>query len=545
MSPRSSRREHSAFVVFANQMRTEQMPTNRRQVIQSAAAGAGLAVASSVTISLRADARQTPPTSQSIDTLRIAMSSLPPQLDPQTDTFIVMVRVYNMAFDTLIQRDWANGGALVPGLATSWTQVDETTLELVLRPGVTFQDGSPFTANDVKFTFDRTIDGDARLAANGRYGLTAVQAVDDLTVRLITDGPRGNLLLLLTDPGAEIVPAAYFQQVGYEAFQQMPLGTGPYRVTEFVPDTRIAFTAHTGYWGGAPAAASVEVVPIPEVSTRLAALQNGEIDMAMDLPPDQISDLEKDGQFAISTVSPLNLNIFAIVGANPPMDRKEVRQALNLGIDRQAIVEQLLGGYGVWPTGLQSTLDPLYTERPQIPYDPDRARELLATAGYAGEEIRLAYDSPNYYPLEQEWTQVIVSGWSEIGLNVTMSPIELNQREAITAESDYHLYTTSSGNVADVNLAQVYAKATAEYQILHTPGQFDELNNIVAQAQQTVDEAQRRDLYAQALTFLDDFVMVLPLFTINRNTATKPTIAFQETPRFGIELRPGRFTVSG
>ena len=87
------------------------------------------------------------------------MSGLPPQLDPQTDTFIVMVRVYNMMFDTLIQRDWPNGGTLVPGLATSWTQVDESTLELALRPGVTFQDGSPFTANDVKFTFDRTHPG--------------------------------------------------------------------------------------------------------------------------------------------------------------------------------------------------------------------------------------------------------------------------------------------------------------------------------------------------------------------------------------------------
>ena len=521
------------------------MPSNRRQVIQSAAAGAGLAISGSVAVASRADARQTPASSGSIDTLRIAMSGLPPQLDPQTDTYIVMVRVYNMMFDTLIRRDWPNGGALVPGLALSWTQVDESTLELALRPGVTFQDGSPFTANDVKFTFDRTIQGDARLAASGRYGLTETVVVDDLTVRLITDGPRGSLLLLLTDPGAEIVPAAYFQQVGYEAFQQLPIGTGPYRVTEFVPDTRIRFAAHTGYWGGAPAAANVEVVPIPEVSTRIAALQNDEIDMAMDLPPDQIAELEGGGEFAISTVAPLNVNILAIVGANPPMDRKEVRQALNLSIDRQTIVEQLLGGFGEWPTGLQSTLDPLYTERPQLPYDQDRARELLATAGYAGEEIRLAFDSPNYYPLEQEWTEVVVSGWADVGLNVTMSPIELNQREAITAESDWHLYTTSSSNVADVALAQVYATPTAEYQILHTPGQFDELNGLVAQAQQTVDEAQRRDLTRQALDVLEDFVMVIPLFTINRNTASKSTISFQETPRFGVDLRPGRFAVSG
>ncbi|MFT4040230.1 MAG: ABC transporter substrate-binding protein [Thermomicrobiales bacterium] len=523
------------------------MPTTRRDLLRhSALAGAGLTLGGAL-LAPRPQfaAAQATPVSATIDNLRIAMSGLPPQLDPQTDTFIVMVRVYSMIYDTLIARDWANGGALIPGLATNWDQIDDNTLELQLRPGVTWQDGSPFTANDVKFTFDRTIDGDARLAANGRYGLTAVEVVDDLTVRLITDGPRGTLLILLSDPGSEIVPEAYFNEVGYEKFQQMPIGTGPYKVTEFVPDTRITFAAHPDYWGGAPVANTVEITGIPEVSTRVAALLNGEIDMAMDLPPDQVSTVEAGGDFSISTVSPLNLNIFAIVGANPPMDRKEIRQALNLSIDRQAIVEQLLSGYGVWPTGLQSTLDPLYVEAPQLPYDPDRARELLAEAGYAGEEIRLAYDSPNYYPLEEEWTQAIVAGWNDIGLNVTMTPIELSQREEITAESDWHLYTTSAGAVADIALAQVYASPTAEYQILHTPGQFDELNAIVAQAQATVDEEERKALIAQALEFLDDFVMVLPLFTINRNTASIPAITFQETPRFGLELRPGRFSVAG
>lgn len=456
-----------------------------------------------------------------------------------------MARVYCMVFDTLIQRDWANGGALTPGLATSWTQIDETTLDFTLRPGVTWHDGSPFTANDVKFTFDRTLQDDARLASTGLFGLKEIVVVDDLTVRLLTDGPRGNLLILLTDLGSEILPAAHFEQVGYEAFQQMPLGTGPYRVTEFVPDTRIRFSAHTEYWGGAPAAATVELVGIPEVSTRVAALLNDEIDMAMDLPPDQVAAVESGGTFVISSVSPLNTNIFSIVGANAPLDQKEVRQAMTLSIDRQTIVEQLLGGLGVWPSGMQSSLDPLYTERPLLPYDPDRARELLATAGYAGEEIRLAFDSPNYYPLEQEWTQAIVSMWTDIGLNVTMSPIDLSQRVLISSDDDWHLFTSSSGAIADISLAPGFATPTAENQILFSAGQFDELNALVAQAQQSVDEAERRDLTRQALDFLDDFVMVLVLFTINRNTASKSTLSFRETPRFGLELRAGRFAVVG
>jgi len=521
--------------------------TNRRDFLQhSALAGASFALAGGLTtLATDAAAAQATPATGSIDKLRIAMSALPPQLDPQTNTWIVMARVYCMVYDTLIRRDWANGGVLAPALASSWKQIDETTTEFSLRPGVTWQDGSPFTANDVKFTFDRTLQGDAKLVSTGLYGLKEVKVVDDLTVRLVTDKPRGNLLILLTDLGAEILPAAYFQRVGYKAFQQMPLGTGPYRVTEFVPDTRIRFSAHTGYWGGAPAAATVELVGIPEVSTRIAALINDEIDIAMDLPPDQVATIQKGGSFAISSVSPLNTNIFSIVGSNAPLDRKEVRQAMNLSIDRQTIVEQLLGGFGVWPSGMQSNLDPLYTKRPQLPYDPDRARKLLATAGYAGEEIRLAFDSPNYYPLEQEWTQAIVSMWTDVGLNVKMSPIDLSQRVLISSHDTWNLFTSSSGAIADIALSPGFAKPTAENQRLFAAGQFDQLNALVAQAEQTVDESQRRDLTRQALDFLDDFVMVLVLFTINRNTAAKPSLSFQETPRFGLELRPGRFTVAG
>lgn len=126
-----------------------------------------------------------------------------------------------------------------------------------------------------------------------------------------------------------------------------------------------------------------------------------------------------------------------------------------------------------------------------------------------------------------------------------MSPIELSQREAITREDDWHLYTTSSGSVVDIALPRVLATEIAEYQILHTPGRFDDLNGLVAEARRTVDEAQRHEITKQAIDLLDDLVMTLVLFTINRNTASKPSLSFQETPRFGIELRPGRFAVTG
>ncbi|MGH2549729.1 MAG: ABC transporter substrate-binding protein, partial [Thermomicrobiales bacterium] len=153
----------------------------RRKLLQTAAAtGTALTIGGSSFFRENASAAFQTPTG-TIDNLRIAMSSLPPQLDPQTTGWIVMNRVYCMVFDTLIARDWANGGELIPGLAESWTQIDDTTVEFKLRAGVVFHDGTPFTSTDVKFTLERSLQGDPKLGVTGQYPIEEVTALDDLT----------------------------------------------------------------------------------------------------------------------------------------------------------------------------------------------------------------------------------------------------------------------------------------------------------------------------------------------------------------------------
>lgn len=472
------------------------------------------------------------------------MQALPPQLDPQVGGWIVMQRVYCMIYDTLITRDWANGGETVGLLATSWSYIDDSTLEFTLRDDVVWHDGTPFTATDVKFTFDRSLANDPLISTNGTYPLNEVVAVDAHTVRFLTKGPQGAFFSMLAEGGAYIVPAAYHTEVGYEQFQLKPIGTGPYKVTEYAPDTHIALDVNEQYFGGVSAAKKVMVYGVPEVSTRIAALLNDEYDLILDLPPDQVPTVQNGGDFTITDVAPLNSNIYAIIGTNPWVEKKEIRQALSLGIDRQLIVDELLLGFGVVPTTLQSPLDPLYTERPPLEYNPEKAKELMTAAGYNGEEITLACDSPNYYPLEREWTEVIIGMWQEIGLNVTMGPIDVNERVTLGTDDPWHLFTSSTGLLADTTLYLTYGNPNAAYQRLFAPGQFDELNEVVNEALVTVDVEQRKALYKQAFDILEDFTMVLNLFTINRVSASKPNLTWQETPNFGIELRAGKFTVA-
>lgn len=520
------------------------MKTNRRRLLQSAAAtGAGLALGGSALLNPRN--RVSAQTTGSVDNLRISMQALPPQLDPQTDAWIVMARVYSMMFDSLIAHDWANGGVLVPALATDWEQVDDTTIDFTLRDGVVFQDGTPMTANDVKFTLNRALAGDSKLYVTGQFPIAEIVVQDELHLTIKTDGPRGDFLEKLASTMGSIVPEAYFNEVGYAEFQKKPLGTGPYRITEYVPDQHLLFDVNEQYWGGVSAAKQVTLTGIPEVSTRVAALLNDEVDLIMDLPPDQVETVTNAGGFAVSDVSPAHCNVFQIVGI-PPTDKKEIRQALNLGFDRQAIVEQLLNGHGVWPTGILSVLDPLYTERPPLPYDPDKAKALMESVGYAGEEIKLAFDTPNYYPLEQEWTSAIVGMWNEIGLNVTMTPVSVDERVLITPDSGWNLFTSGASATNDV-LALTYGSPTGYIQTEFNTapaGTFDELNATVAELERSVDLAKRTELAKQAYDFLEDYVMAITLFTINRISAAKPGITFQEDGAFGIDLRAKSFSIA-
>jgi len=516
------------------------MKTDRRRLLQGAAAtGAGLAMGG--TAFLRAEAQSA---AGEIEELRIGTTALPPQLDPQTTDWIVMQRIYSMLFDTLVRPDWSNGGAIMPWLATAWTQVDDFTLEITLRDDVMFHNGTKMTSADVKYTFDRSLQGDAKLAVTGIYQLKEVIAVDDSTVRFVTVVPSGKLIQQFTAWKSSIVPAAYHQEVGYEGFQSAPVGTGPYRLSEFVPDSHLAFVRHEEYFLGAGAAKTVRIAAIPEVSTRIAALLSGEVDLILDLPADQVPTVQGGGDFVIDSASPLNVNNFDIMGRNAPMDKKGVRQAMSLAIDRKLVVEQLLLGNGLHPGGIQSIYDPLYSERQPLAYDPERAKALLTEAGYAGEEISMVYDQPEYYPLGTAWAEAVAAMWREVGLNIKMVGLEVGQRvEAAVPDSPYHVVVSSNGVIADMEISEGFGPQ-GYYTLFHMPGALDDVVELFTEGGSTVDPTTRRDIYKQALDVVDDFVPMVVLFTINRVSAMGPTITWAGSPDFGIDLRPTNFSVA-
>lgn len=367
--------------------------------------------------------------------ITIAVQSNPTSLDPAYLFSNVAWRVTHNVFDTLIVSDPNDGFRLKPGLATSWKRVDDRTLELKLRDNVKFHDGSVLSAEDVVFTFgpERMSAKDAPVWGQTRQYLgvvESVEAVDGKTIRVRTTQPDPIIEYRLATLAAAIVSkSAYEKASNFDAWGASPVGTGPYKISRFVTNDYVDLVAFDEYWGGKPNVGSVRFHVVPEVATRVAALQSGNADIATDLPLDQKQVIEKDEALKFVGGSIENIRVLVFDTTNPILKDPRVRKAIGLGIDRRAITSGLWDGLVDVPNGHQSPSygDLWIKEWPEPAYDPEAAKKLLAEAGYKGEPIEYrAYN--NYYTNELVTAQALVEMWKAIGLNVRLVVKENTQQ---------------------------------------------------------------------------------------------------------------------
>ncbi len=356
-------------------------------------------------------------------TVTIGMGLFPPSGVPWTGAGSPGQYVWAQVYDALTYV--GPDGTIEPALATSWTSVDPTTWEFTLREGVTFANGEPFTAEAVVATFQTVLseEGRATYASNvNNYGfVSSVEAVDEFTVRVVTSTPNPltpNALAL-----AYIVPPAAFADQGAEAFATSPLGTGPFQATSW-SDQEIVLEAWSGSWRGEPQVSTLRFLHLNEPAARLQALQSGQIDIAHSVIPDQIPTLENEG-FGIFIGQRGSAMSLAFIGnRGGPMESQQVRQALNYAVDREAIADTLLAGTtvpAVWPVEGVNGHDP---GRQPYPYDPERAQELLAEAGYPDGFDIVAEITVGSFPADADIYEAMAGYLAEVGVNVELRQID-------------------------------------------------------------------------------------------------------------------------
>ena len=453
-------------------------------------------------------------------TLTISQPADATTLDPGRSTQVLTVNYFVNLYDTLTR--WDNELKLQPGLATSWKQVNETTWDFTLRPNVKFHDGSPLTSADVKAVIERNFDRGKTVVTAGFATIEAVQAVNPTTVRVITKKPDPLLLVRFAQMGSQIYPAKYATDDGAKEMARKPVGSGAYRFVEWVKDDRLVMEANKDWWGWGGKAPGVDRViwkPIPDDFARLGALEKGEVDLVTNVAPDQIKSIKDGKATQLLTTPATRFVVFNWNATQPPLSDKRVRQALHYAMDVESIVKNLYAGYGRPFSGGVADTDFGYNPALKAyPYDPARAKKLLAEAGFANGIDVTMYAGSGTMVNDKQLLEAIADMWSKVGVRTKVEMMEMATRQKMLNERAVPPNGMLLGNPqstlldADGSLWRILHPTgfSGKYWPGNQPGQ--KFHDLMEQARYTLDQKKRKALYTEATQIIHDEKPWLELF---------------------------------
>ncbi len=330
----------------------------------------------------------------------------------------------------------------VPCLATGYEWVDVTHIKFKLREGVKFQNGEDFTAEDVKYSFDYMLQmplGGVSLLIEHLEFFSECNILDPYIVEFVLKEP--NIDAISHIQHLVILPKSRgLTEESVAAFNSNPVGTGPYKVKDFVVDQYWELEAWEDYRDGMARPKYLTIRYVPEPSSRFAGLLTGELDIIEAPAPEHLREIEKNPDLAVDTVKGCTEFLYILNWYKPPYNNPLVRQALNYAIDRSAIVDQILEGHGIpLPNFIYGTWTGAIAEMEPYPYDPERARQLLAEAGYAdGFDCEIVCTSGETMK-DLEIAQAIQAYLADVGIRATLSPVETPVRFGRYFEGDFEI----------------------------------------------------------------------------------------------------------
>jgi peptide/nickel transport system substrate-binding protein len=459
--------------------------------------------------------------------------------DPAKSTELATIAVLANIYDTLVHRD-ANLN-LKPGLALSWRAADPTTWEFKLRNGVKFHDGEPFTAEAVKFSFERMLDPATHWPGAGSLRLIkAVTVVNDGTVRFTTSQPWPDMPRFLGYYGM-IVPPGYLKQNGDDALIRHPVGTGPYRFVRWAKDDRVELEANTDYWGGTPKIGRIAVRVIPTDAARVAELLAGSVQLAPLLPPELFSAIRTSSKLSLSVGKSLSVFFVIYNLVNIPQDKPladpRVRQALNYAIDRQAILAGVMHNVGTpVATFCTQVMEGCDASISPFSYDPNKARELLREAGFAnGFDFSISGTSGSY-PGDRDIVLAVADQLTRVGVRTKVDVTEIGvQLKAVLArelpENGWFTRFTDFFGISTIIPLRAF----------YSPGEWSQwrpgyapFNQLIEAAQAAPDEAKLAEISKRLQLVYKEQAPAITLFGAPNASGLSRDLEY--TPRPDLEL---------
>ncbi len=403
-----------------------------------------------------------------------------------------------------------NDGKFLPKLAESYEYTDDTTLVLKLNPNVKFHDGTPMTAEDVKFTLELCLNS---TASSSMAGLVSVDVIDEYTVQLNLESYNNEFLVNLAS-----VPVSIQSKKAYDSGMDQPylVGTGPYKFEEWKSGEFVSVVKNENYWDAENAGKADKIIwkPILEASSRVIALQNGEIDVCIDPPINELDSLEKDKNVTVLEKPGTRLFYFAFNVTKEPWDNKTLRQAVASAINRDDVMEVAVFGKGTKQTTiLNRGLWGFYDEMEGFPYNPERAKELMAEAGYPDGGITAKLLIANSSPYTNIAT-VIQANLKAIGIDVVIEEVEdATLKEAsVKGEQELYLWRWNEDQKVDWVYGDLFRTGSSyNYQHFSDEHADDLIQKVLVEP----DEKKRYDYGVELQEYLVEECPQVPLYIAN------------------------------
>ena len=480
--------------------------------------------------------------------LRIAIGADPESLDPvlasSSPAAMVMVHMMETLFEMTPEGD------IVPLLAEDYSvSEDGLTYELYLREDVNFHDGEPFNAEAVKFNLERLIEDEAVFSFLINR-ITEIEVIDEYTISLSTDEPFAPILSHLSHDFISMISPAAVEEYGDDVGSN-PVGTGKFKFEGWTRGESVIMSRNDDYWGEPAYLDTVRILVVPEESTRVVMLETGEAHAIMNVPPRDVSRLTENPDITVKNVPSLRTLYVGLHAQKEPFDDVRVRKAVNYAVDTESIVEFIIDGAGR-PSDAPISPDIFgYSEQEIYEHDPDRARELLAEAGYPdGFEVEFYYPVGRY-PMDNIIAQAVQSQLAEVGINANMTTMEwATYLEVINVppdESPHEMFLLGWGTVtgdADYGLYALFhsgewAPDGSNRSFYGNP----EVDELLEAARIETDTEERKALYADAIELIWDDAPWIFLHSISQINAVRNNVeGLVHHPRESILAHEAYFT---
>jgi len=377
------------------------------------------------------------PASAAPSTLTIAYNVNLPSFDPTVGLSAVnptIQSIYQAIFDPYIGQ--APDLSFKPGLITKWDwNEDRSKISLEVRKGATWHDGSPVTPEDVVWSLQRAADPKGGNPIQFVWAKIGNYKIDGSTITADVVEFEPVLFKWMAFLTGYVMPKAYYEKVGAEGFEKAPIGSGPYMVEAFERNAYLKLKAHPGYWGPKPAFESVVFKFVTDATSRVAEVESGGSDVTLEMPYEEFDRLKAKPGLAGSSIPVSDIAMIFVTDIDPMLDRN-VRLAANHAIDKKAIVERLLKGYGVPISTLEAPGYAAFDPSIVVTYDPELSKSLLAKSGYSPEKLVkfTIQTTRGFKPKDYEMIQAIVGMWRKVGIEANIEIYEVAKHFELRAQ---------------------------------------------------------------------------------------------------------------